>query len=311
MEDLADQVERARELGAALARHGHAPRHLGEAELLEIAGVEIVVGEVLGEEAVVLRRQGAGLVLQAVGQHARLVEQHEARALRHQLGVRAVADGDAHRAARQVEHAGHGKLARADNGRLRPIVVRADEAHLAVALGVVAHGGDGEVDAILGQQRDAGGCIDAHEVDIDPQHASDRQRHVDLVALTPVALAFGKQRVVVADADADLLGAQDLDQTVDVGLGAGRRQLGARLFEQLGQGGIGGCGAGGEQRRRRGRAPKRRAPSRETAILSSRAQRGTFPAASKVPRLRPRDDSDHCPTASCLAISTMCISPKA
>ena len=169
------------------ARHRHAPRHLGEAELLEIAGVEVVVGEVLGEEAVVLGGQRAGLVLQPVGQHARLVEQHQARALRHQLGVGAVADGDADRAARQVEHAGHRQLARADHGRLRPVVVRADEAHLAVALGVVAHGGDGEIDAVLGQQRNAGGGIDAHEVDVDAQHAADRQRHVDLVALALVA----------------------------------------------------------------------------------------------------------------------------
>ena len=86
-----------------LARHRHAPRHLGEAELLlDSAAAKAGIGEVLGEEAVVLRGQRAGLVLQPVGQHARLVEQHEARALRDQLGVRAVADGDADGAARQV-----------------------------------------------------------------------------------------------------------------------------------------------------------------------------------------------------------------
>ena len=60
------------------------------------------IGEGLGEEAVVLCGQRAGLVLQPLGQHARLVEQHEPRALGDQLGVGAVADGDADGAAGNV-----------------------------------------------------------------------------------------------------------------------------------------------------------------------------------------------------------------
>ena len=67
--------------------------------------------------------------------------------------------------------------------------MRPDEARLAVALGVVAHGGDDEVDAILGQQRDAGRRVDANELDLDAEPAADGLRHVDLVALALVAVA--------------------------------------------------------------------------------------------------------------------------
>ena len=89
-------------LSLPVARHRHAPRHLGKAELLLEARGEGRIGEVVGEEAVVLCGQGAGLVLQPLGQHARLVEQHEPGAVRHQLGVRAVAHRDADGAAGNV-----------------------------------------------------------------------------------------------------------------------------------------------------------------------------------------------------------------
>ena len=87
---------------AAGPRDRHAPRDLGEAELLVETRREVGFGEVVGEEAVVLGGERAGLVAQAVGQHARLVEQHQARVLRDDLGVRAVADGDADGAAGDV-----------------------------------------------------------------------------------------------------------------------------------------------------------------------------------------------------------------
>ena len=45
--------------------------------------------------------------------------------------------------------------------------MRPNEADLAVALGVVAHGRDDDIDAILGELRNAGGCVDADEVGID------------------------------------------------------------------------------------------------------------------------------------------------
>ena len=72
------------------------------------------------------------------------------------------------------------------------------------------------------------------------------------------------------------LGAQDLDQAVDIGLRAGGRHLGARLLQQLGQGGVGGFGAGGrngseqadDQGNERRRAKQRSCHPERSAALS-------------------------------------------
>ncbi len=134
--------------------------------------------------------------------------------------------------------------------RLRLIVVRADEAHLGVALGVVAHGRDGEVDLVVGEQRDAAGGIDPREHRLDAEMPGQLARHVDIVARPDIALARAEQRIVFAHADAELAVAEDAHQPVEAGLRAGawRRGGGLRLVDQLRQRRIGRLGARGEAR---------------------------------------------------------------
>ena len=80
MENLADQIERLRQpIRTRGQRHSDAPGHLGKAELLVEASGKRRVGEIVGEEAVVLRGQRTDLVAQPVGQYAGFVEQHQTR----------------------------------------------------------------------------------------------------------------------------------------------------------------------------------------------------------------------------------------
>ena len=102
--------------------------------------------------------------------------------------------------------------------------MRPDEAHLAVALGVVAHRGDHQVDAVLADHRDAGGGVDAVELHLDAEPFGDGVCNVDLVAGPLVTLACREQRIVVAHADPDTAAAQHLGQPVGR-LGAVRARL--------------------------------------------------------------------------------------
>jgi len=67
MKDLAYQVERAGEPVAGVTRDRHSPRQLRKAEFLGEALGEPGLGEVVGEKAVILRRQRAGVVVEACG----------------------------------------------------------------------------------------------------------------------------------------------------------------------------------------------------------------------------------------------------
>ena len=95
MHDLADQLQRLGETLAVRLGHGHAPRHRIEAELPLEAVRERRIAEIGREEAVILRREEAGLVLQPLRQFAGVVEQQQPRAVRDKLGVGVIADGDA------------------------------------------------------------------------------------------------------------------------------------------------------------------------------------------------------------------------
>ena len=229
MEDLADQVERAGQLRAAVAGDRHAPRHLREAELLLVTRAA-KAGSVK-DWAKKLSSCAARVQVSSFSRSGRTP------ASSNSISRAPCATSSAFEPLPTVTqtvrpgmsfHSETPSDARADDGGLGPVVVRPDEARLAVALGVVAHGGDGEVDAVLGQQRDAGRRVDADELDLDAELAADRQRHVDLVALARLAGAGGEQRIVVANADADAPGAEDADQSVGIGLRAGARQRGAR-----------------------------------------------------------------------------------
>src|SRR5262249_52777797 len=70
---------------------------------------------------------------------------------------------------------------------------------------------------------------------LDTEHAADRLRHVDLIALALVAGSGAEQWIKVTHPDTDALGAQDLDQPVGAGLRARAGQSGARLLKQLGE----------------------------------------------------------------------------
>ena len=65
VKNLADQVQRFAQPVGFPRGDGHAPRHPGKTEFHVIAAGEAGLGQVIGEKAVVLRRQRAGTVLQA------------------------------------------------------------------------------------------------------------------------------------------------------------------------------------------------------------------------------------------------------
>ena len=102
VKNLAHQVQRIAQLAGPLRGDGHAPRHLGETELYVIAAAEIGLCQVIGEKAVILCRQRAGVVLQSRRQDTGSVEQHQARAAGDHLRVGAIADGDADAAAGEI-----------------------------------------------------------------------------------------------------------------------------------------------------------------------------------------------------------------
>ena len=90
-------------------------------------------------------------------------------------------------------------------------------------------------------KRDTGCGIDPGEGALDAQLAGDGARDIDVVSAPGLALARAEQRIVLAHADTDLPLAEDTDETVDAGLGAGARHggLGAGILDQLRERGVG------------------------------------------------------------------------
>lgn len=127
--------------------------------------------------------------------------------------------------------------------------MRPDEAHLPVALRVVAHGGEHDVYAVLAKQRDPRGGIDTGEGRLDAQPAGQRTRHIDVVTRTGLTFTRAEQRIVFAHAGAEAVLAEDPHQPVDVGLraGAGGRRLGAGVGDQAGERRVGCLGPGGQR----------------------------------------------------------------
>ena len=107
------------------------------------------IGEMERKKTVVLHCKAASLVAQPFWQCARVLIQHQARTLRANLRVRAIADGHAdgtpHNVAPVLDRDGF----RSDQNGLRLVIVRTDKARLFVALFVMAHGGDSDIDAIF------------------------------------------------------------------------------------------------------------------------------------------------------------------
>jgi hypothetical protein len=106
---------------------------------------------------------------------------------------------------------------------------------LAVTLGVVPHGRNGDVDAILAEQRNAGGGIDADEGGRDTETLGQGAAYVDVVAAADVAFARPEQRIVFADAGTHPALAEDADQAIDAGLRtrAGLRCIGTGNLDQF------------------------------------------------------------------------------
>src|SRR5262249_38224798 len=126
MKDLTRQIECMSQLFAAVARDTHSPWYWGKAEFLGKADGKGRIGEVIGEKTVVLRRQSAGLVAKAFRQTARLIEQHQPGALRHQFGIRCVADSGAGGPAANVLPVGQCQLAWSDEYCLGPVIMWPD-----------------------------------------------------------------------------------------------------------------------------------------------------------------------------------------
>ena len=151
--------------------------------------------------------------------------------------------------------------------------MRADEAGLPVALGVVAHGRYGKVDTIFGEQRNAIGRRYVGEFDIDGQTSGDSLRDIDVVTLARGAFAGAEQGVVFAHTDTHLLVAEDAHQPVNARLAACARCgcCCAGLGKQSCKGGVG-CGVllrlrcyGGEQAREQTQSRKQHAQTHEAA----------------------------------------------
>jgi len=239
VEYLADQIECVGELHGVVANDGHAPRHLGKAKLLNEARGEGRIDEIGGEETVILCRQQAGLVHQPSRQQAGFVEQHEPHVVGHEFGVGSVADRAANAASRDIRPAGHRETSRSDDRRLRLIIMRPDEAHLSVALRIVAHGRDRKIDAVFGEQRNAGRGVHPKKLGFDTEPFRDGARDIDLVALPHLIFVRGEERIVIPHADADAPGTKDAHEAIDTRLRAGAGHGGARLLEQPGQGFVG------------------------------------------------------------------------
>ena len=209
--------------------------------------------------------------------------------MRDDLGIRAVADGDADGAAGDVRPVLHGKRPRAHDRRLGLIVVRANEANLAIALGVVAHGGHDDVDAIVGEQGDAGGRIDTGEDRLDTKALGHRACHIDIVAAADVAFARAEQRIVFAHAGPDPVLAEGADQPVDVGGGTGtrHRSLGTGILDELRERHVG-CLGRGRQDRERGSCDKQQNPPDSHLRSPFRQQR--FPRCASRRMYRDRGD---------------------
>ena len=99
--------------------------------------------------------------------------------------------------------------------------MRPDKPHLAVALGIVAHRGDGEIDLVVRQQWNAAGGVDAGELGRDAQAFGHGAADIDIIANAFLAFARAEQRIVFAHADADLAGAIEPDESIDTRLATG------------------------------------------------------------------------------------------
>ncbi len=153
-----------------------------------------------------------------------------------QLRVGGIADRLADGMAGGGGEGADGDRARPDDGGMRGVVVRVDEAGLSIAQSSVAHGDDGEVDAILGQQGDTIGRGDGDEGRRYAELLGDAFRDRNLKPRGAIAVEEAEWRVVVEHADAERSGAR-----------VGRQPVGG---SRAGPGGLAiGLGQDGRERR--------------------------------------------------------------
>src|SRR5271154_4215943 len=94
--------------------------------------------------------------------------------------------------------------------------MRANKAHLALALGAVAHCRDSEIDAVIGQHRDPGRRLDLDEIDVHPELLRDGGCDVDFVTLSRRAVGSAEQRISPPPATPDWASGEGADEPVDV-----------------------------------------------------------------------------------------------
>lgn len=201
-----DQRQNPLQRLAASTGHADAPGQRRHRQLLLEPGGEGKIRHNRGEVTVVMRDQGAAAELQRVQQMPGIVENHQPGALRRKECVGNAGKRHANCLARQRGFVRQLVFARTDDGGVRGVIGRPDEANLLLPGDGIAHGRNRGIDGAVGNHLYPVGGGDGHRVHPHPKAAGNAERNTDIVAAVRFAVQHAEPGIAGADPDPERSG---------------------------------------------------------------------------------------------------------